>query len=86
MTIDPDQRHVEGRLLANRYAVQPFLDALSYVVEEGRKHQLAGNDDHFVAVARAANAALLWHEADDHENFDLAAQYLQLIPKPRSAR
>lgn len=83
MTIDPDQRNVDGRVLANRYAIQPFLDALSYVVEEGRKHQLAGNDDHFVAVARAANAALLWHQADASDSFDAAQQYLQLIPKPR---
>jgi len=86
VTIDPERRNLEAQVLAHRYAIQPFLDALAYVVQEGRKHQLEGNDDHFVAVARAANAALLWHKADQSDSLDLAEQYLKLIPKPRSTK
>jgi hypothetical protein len=61
----------------NQYEVLPFLNALRYVVDEARKHQAAGNDDQFVAVGRAANAALLWHRADRAQNFEAAERYLQ---------
>ena len=59
----------------------PFIKTLKYVVEEGRKHAAAGNDDHFVAVARVANAALRWYAQDRLGNFDEAQRYLDMIPK-----
>jgi hypothetical protein len=66
----------------NQYEIKPFLDALRYVVTEARKHQAEGCEDQFVAVGRSAHAALLWHEADGNEDFDLAERYLRMIPRP----
>lgn len=59
----------------------PLLNALRYVVSEARRHAAAGNDDQFVAVGRAANAALLWHEADRLQDFETADRFLQMIPR-----
>lgn len=65
--------------------VRPLLRAIEYVVQEGRRHAAAGHDDHFVAVARAASAALLWRRYDRLGNYDEAARYLNMIPQPEGA-
>lgn len=65
----------------NQFEVGPFIDALEYVVGEGRKALALGDNEALVAVARAANAALLWHEADKAQRFEEAEKYLKLIPR-----
>jgi len=58
----------------------PLLNALRYVVTEARKAAV-DHDEHFVAVGRIANAALLWYEADRLQDFEAADRYLQMIPR-----
>lgn len=67
--------------MATKYDILPFLNALRYVVTEARKHAAEGNDDHFVAVGRACQAALLWHDADKADDFTTAQKYLDMIPR-----
>jgi hypothetical protein len=60
--------------------ITPLKNALQYVVSEARKHQLAGNDDHFVAVGRACQAVLKWQEADQAGNIETAQEWLAKMP------
>ena len=62
------------------FDVAPLVRALRYVVEEARKHKAAGNDDHFVAVGRVAQAALLWQKTDAAGNFEAAEDWLRKLP------
>lgn len=62
------------------FDVAPLVRALKYVVDEARKHKAAGNEDHFVAVGRVAQAALTWQRVDAAGNLEAAEGWLRRIP------
>lgn len=73
-----DEPTVDKRTL---FDLAPLRSALRYVVEEAKKHQAAGNDDHFVAVGRVCQAALTWQKFDEQGRLEEAERWLKIIPR-----
>jgi hypothetical protein len=67
--------------LRSEFDVLPLKRALEYVVSEARKQLAAGNDDHFVAVGRIAQAALTWQRLDELGQYEEAEKWLLRIPR-----